>query len=208
MEYVHGSRGVSRGGPSKQSPRLMDEVRRRIRLKHYSLRTEQAYTGWIRRFILANGKRHPRDLGAAEVEQFLSRLAVEGNVAASTQNQALAALLFLYREVLGQELPWMNDIRRAKRPERLPVVLTRAEVASVLVGLSSVHGLMASLLCRADLRKKVLLLQAVRSHRVGSVTLEISAGSSSGSRPRVISQVWVSPASCSNQARVEPRRKL
>ncbi|NII10126.1 hypothetical protein HBF24_05435 [Oleiagrimonas sp. C23AA] len=86
-----------------KAPRLMDEVRRVLRMKHYSLRTEKAYVGWIRRFILASGKRHPRDMGADEMEAFLSRLAVHGKVAASTQNQALSALLFLYREVLGHK---------------------------------------------------------------------------------------------------------
>ena len=103
---------------SGRAPRLIDQVRERIRVKHYSLKTEAAYCGWIRRFILANGKRHPRDMGGPDVEGFLSRLAVEGDVAASTQNQALAALLFLYREVLGQELPWMASVVRAKRPAR------------------------------------------------------------------------------------------
>ena len=106
-----------------RAPRLMDEVRRRIRLKHYSLRTEQAYVGWIRRFILANGKRHPRDLGATEVEAFLSALATDGGVAAGTQNQALSAIPFLYREVLRLDLPWLNKVVRAKCPRRLPVVL-------------------------------------------------------------------------------------
>src|SRR6185312_6018166 len=99
--------------------------RARLRFKHYSLRTEQAYIGWIRRFILANGKRHPREMGADEVERFLSDLAVRRAVAASTQNQALSALLFLYREVLGIDLPWMENVVRAKRPRRLPVVLSQ-----------------------------------------------------------------------------------
>jgi len=130
----------------------MDEVRRRIRLKHYSLRTEQAYTGWIRRFIFANGKRHPRDLGAAEVEQFLSRLAVEGNVAASTQNQALSALLFLYREVLKLELPWMKDVVRAKRPRRLPTVLSRGEIVALLGSMEGRPWLIANLLYGTGMR--------------------------------------------------------
>ncbi len=97
-------------GASKQ-PRLLDQVRARLRVKHYSLRTEQAYVGWIRRFILANGKRHPRDMGGAEVEAFLTGLATRHHVAAGTQNQALAALLFLYREVLEQELPWLDHFK-------------------------------------------------------------------------------------------------
>ena len=111
-----------------QEPKLLDQVKGKIRLKHYSIRTEQAYTDWVRRFILHFGKRHPRDMGAAEVEQFLTHLAVNGNVAASTQNQARCALLFLYKEVLAIELPWLDNVAHAKTPKRLPVVLNRDEV--------------------------------------------------------------------------------
>ena len=118
--------------PAGRAPRLLDEVRRVMRVKHYAIRTERAYVDWIRRFIQANGRRHPRDLGGREVEAFLSLLAVRGRVAASTQNQALAALLFLYREVLKTELPWMDKVVRAKRPERVPVVLSVAEVKALL----------------------------------------------------------------------------
>ncbi len=113
-------------------PRLFDEVCRVLRVKHYSMRTEVVYLGWIRRFILVNGRRHPRAMGAPEAERFLSSLAVDGQVAASTQNQALSALLFLYKEVLGIELPWMEDVTRAKRPRRLPTVLSRGEVQDLL----------------------------------------------------------------------------
>ncbi|MBK6653814.1 integron integrase [Zoogloea sp.] len=114
------------------SPRLLDQVRERIRVKHYSLRTEQAYVGWIKRYIFFHDKRHPRDMGKVEVEAFLGVLAVERNVSAATQTQALSALLFLYREVLGIELPWLDDLVRAKKPRRLPSVLTRAEVSALL----------------------------------------------------------------------------
>lgn len=114
------------------SPRLLDQVRERIRVKHYSLRTEQAYVGWIKRYIFFHDKRHPRDMGKVEVEAFLGALAVERNVSAATQTQALSALLFLYREVLGVELPWLDDLVRAKKPRRLPSVLTRAEVSALL----------------------------------------------------------------------------
>ncbi len=133
-------------------PRLLDQVRERLRVKHYSLRTEQTYVQWIRRFILFHGKRHPRDMGAPEVEAFLSNLATEKNVAASTQNQALSALLFLYREVLGVELPWLEGLTRAKRPKRLPVVLTVDEVKAVLSRLEGRNALMAELLYGAGLR--------------------------------------------------------
>ena len=97
-------------------PKLLDQVRARIRVKHYSIRTEQAYVDWIKRFIVHSDKRHPRDLGAAEVEAFLTYLAVKGQVAASTRNQAKCAILFLYREVLAQELPWLDNVERAKPP--------------------------------------------------------------------------------------------
>jgi integron integrase len=130
----------------------MEQVRGRLRLKHYSLRTEQAYLGWIRRFILANGKRHPREMCGREVEAFLTRLATHGHVAAGTQNQALSALLFLYREVLGQELPWLDSVVHAKRPRRLPVVLTRDEVRRLLAGLQGRDWLMAGLLYGTGMR--------------------------------------------------------
>lgn len=113
-------------------PRLLDQLRDRIRLKHYSIRTEGQYVQWARRFILFHHKRHPREMGADEVEAFLTHLAVEGRVAAATQNQALSALLFLYREVLGVDLPWLDGLVRAKRPARLPVVLSGNEVQRVL----------------------------------------------------------------------------
>jgi integron integrase len=132
-----------------------------------SLRTEEAYVGWVRRFILASGKRHPRETGAREVEAFLTLLATRDHVAASTQNQALSALLFLYREVLGQELPWMDDIHRAKRPKRLPTVLTRDEVAGLLGQMTGATWLMAALLYGSGLR----LMECVRL-RVQDVDFE------------------------------------
>ncbi len=114
------------------TPKLLDQVRERLRLKHYSIRTEQAYLGWIKRYILFHDKRHPREMGKAEVEAFLTALAVERNVAAATQGQALSAILFLYQEVLGQALPWLDEVTRAKRPARLPTVLTPAETAALI----------------------------------------------------------------------------
>src|SRR5262245_36233151 len=113
---------------SPGQPKLLDRVRTAARLRHLSARTESAYSGWIRRFVVFSGLRHPREMGAAEVTRFLSSLATEAGVSASTQNQALAALLFLYREVLRQDLPWLDGLVRAETPERLPVVLSRAEV--------------------------------------------------------------------------------
>lgn len=117
---------------SPHPPKLLNQVRNKIRFKHYSLRTEQAYVHWIRRFILLHNKRHPAEMSGPEVETFLTHLAVVGKVAASTQNQARSALLFLYQEVLKQALPWMEDITPAQRPQRLPVVLTAIEVKAIL----------------------------------------------------------------------------
>jgi site-specific recombinase XerD len=127
--------------------RLLDQVRELIRMRHYSIRTEQAYVQWIRRFILFHGKRHPRDMGAAELTAFLSHLACQRNVAASTQNQALNAILFLYRDVLKIKLPWLEDVQRAKKPQRLPVVLTREEVRALLGQLQGTTWLMSALIC-------------------------------------------------------------
>ncbi len=114
-------------------PKLLDQVRRVLHLKHFSIRTEEAYTRWIKRFVIFHGKRHPSELGAQEVRAFLSHLATDGEVAAATQNQAFAALLFLYRDVLGMELGTIEDVVRARRPAKLPTVFTRGEVQAVLV---------------------------------------------------------------------------
>ncbi len=141
-----------------RQPKLLDRVREANRLRHGSRSTEKSYVGWIRRFILFHGKRHPAEMGAPEVTQFLSALAVEGQVAASTQNQALSALLFLYRHVLHQDLPWLDDIVRARQPKHLPVVLTRDEVRAVISKLDGTPRLMATLLYGAGLR----LLECVR----------------------------------------------
>lgn len=151
----------------EQAPRLMDVVRREIRIRHYSPRTERAYTYWVRRFILHHHKRHPREMGEAEVNQFLSALAQTARVSASTQNQALSALLFLYGEVLGQRLPWLDGLVRARRPARIPVVLTPTEVRMLLARLTGTMYLMASLLYGSGLR----LLECV-GLRVKDVDLE------------------------------------
>ena len=141
-----------RPSPPPPAPRLLDELRERIRMRHYSLRTERAYCQWVVRFIRFHGMRHPRELGAAQVTAFLSSLASRGNVAAATQNQALAAVLFLYREVFGQRLEWMDEIVRAKRPKRLPTVLSAAEARTVLAELDGVHALMARLMYGTGMR--------------------------------------------------------
>ena len=133
-------------------PGLLATLRERLRSRHYSLRTERAYVLWVRRFVAFHGHRSPRELGGAEVTAFLSALANSGNVAAATQNQALAAILFLYREVLALDLPWLTEIVRAKKPRRLPTVLTAAEVQSLLSRIDGLHGLMARLMYGTGMR--------------------------------------------------------
>ena len=133
-------------------PRLLDQVRHAIRARHYSYRTEEAYVGWIRRYILYHGKRHPTEMGKPEIEQFLTALAVERRVSASTQNQALASILFLYQHVLHSEPGWLDGIVRARRPERLPVVLTRGEVSALLANLRGVPWIVSTLLYGSGLR--------------------------------------------------------
>jgi len=141
-----------------QKPKLLDRVHAVARLRHLSLGTERAYSDWIKRFILFHKKRHPEQMGADEIRLFLSHLAVEGKVAASTQNVALCALLFLYRDVLRVELPYIEGIERAKRPARVPVVFTRSEVSSLMSHLSGTYRLIAGLLYGSGLR----LMEAVR----------------------------------------------
>ncbi|MGB9753719.1 phage integrase N-terminal SAM-like domain-containing protein [Roseiflexus castenholzii] len=143
---------------SGHPPRLLDPVRGALRRKHYSLRTEEAYIGWVRWFIRFHNLRHPREMGSREIGAFLTSLAVEEEVAASTQNQALSALLFLYREVLPIERDADLSIPPAKRPQYLPAVLSRAEVRDVLAALSGTHQLMAQLLYGSGLR----LLECLR----------------------------------------------
>ena len=156
MSNNHAERGgpapIKSTGLAPGEPRLFDQVRSRLRVKHYSFRTEEAYLYWIKRFILANGKRHPREFNGVVVEAFLTRLATHDKVAPSTQSQALAALLFLYREVLGIQLPWMENVVRAKPRQRVPVVLSVAEVARLLQRLSGREWLMASLLYGTGMR--------------------------------------------------------
>lgn len=144
------------GTPPLQSARLLDQVRERIRYMHYSLKTEKAYIYWIRFFIrwsaAQGGMRHPRDMGNREVEAFLSMMANERKVSASTHNQALSALLFLYREVLGVDLPWLDNIGRPQQTKRIPSVLTEEEVASLLAQMDGITALLAKLLYGTGMR--------------------------------------------------------
>lgn len=143
----------SKAPDRETKPRLIEQFRQAIRSRHYSRRTEKSYWYWIRWFIRFHGMRHPAQMGAGEVTAFLSWLATERDVAAATQNQALSALLFLYQKVLGQKLPWLDELVRAKRPVRLPAVLTEAEVARLLAELHGVLRLMGALLYGAGLRQ-------------------------------------------------------
>lgn len=146
------------GTPPLQSIRLLDQVRERIRYLHYSLSTEKVYLYWVRFYIRWHGLRHPRDMGAPQVEAFLTMLATERKVSASTHNQALSAVLFLYREVLNIELPWLNDIHRPTSTRRIPSVLTKDEVAGVLASMEGVTALLARLLYGTGMR----LMEGVR----------------------------------------------
>ena len=137
----------------KPPKKLLEQVKDQIRLEHYSYRTEDTYVQWIRRYILFHNKQHPKEMGVPEIEAFLSHLAVEGKVAASTQNQALSAILFLYQQVLNQELDGRINALRAKRPERLPTVLTPEEVNAVLSQLSGVHQIIVQILYGSGLRQ-------------------------------------------------------
>ena len=141
-----------------QPPKLLDQVVAKMRVKHYSLRTEKSYVDWIKRYILHFNKTHPKDIGAAQVEAFLKHLAVQRNVSASTQNQAKSALLYLYKEVLGIELPWLDKVTQAKVPQRMPVVLTQAEVQAMLSRMDGTMWLIASLLYGSWLR----IMEALR----------------------------------------------
>lgn len=149
---------ASAGPGGAPAPKLLDRLRDHLRTRHYSIRTETAYVDWARRFILFHGKRHPQEMGAAEVEAFLTYLAVQRQVSASTQNQAKAAILYLYKQVLGVDLPWLDDVVQAKTPRRLPVVLTAAEVRTLLLHTQGTTGLIAQLLYGTGMR----LLEALR----------------------------------------------
>jgi integron integrase len=146
------SNAAAGNSTSRPAPRLLEQMRERIRYKHYSLRTEKAYLFWARRFIRFNALRHPRTMGAPEVERYLTHLATIVKVSPSTHKQALAAILFLYREVLSIDLPWMGEIGRPRTSQHVPVVLSREEVAALLACLPPEHGLLCSLLYGSGLR--------------------------------------------------------
>lgn len=159
-----------------RKPKLLDKVREAIRFKHYSMRTEEAYVYWIKKFIFFHNMRHPKDMNSKDVSRFLTHLAVNRRVAASTQNQALSALLFLYRYVLKQELGLIENVTRAKRPQKLPVVFTKTEIKAILLQLEGVNWLMANLLYGSGLRLRECLQLRVKDIDFGYMQIIVRDG--------------------------------
>jgi integron integrase len=168
---------------SERAPKLLDQVRNAIRIRHYSIRTEEAYVHWTRAFIRFHGLRHPREMGAREVTAYLSHLATERDVAAATQQQALSALLFLYRHVLETDLPWLNDLVRPKKPARLPMVLNLDEVSRLLTAVRPEHALMARLLYGTGMRLMECLRLRVKD--IDFMRREIMIREGKGAKDRV-----------------------
>jgi len=172
-------------------PRLLEVVRAKVRARHYSLRTEKAYIFWIRRYVKFHGMRHPRDMGADEVESFLTHLAVDAKVSASTQNQALAAILFLYRDVLELKLPWLQSVVRAKPSAHIPVVLTRAEVKRVLALMSGTPWLFASLLYGTGMRVQECVQMRIKDLDLATCEIVVRDGKGAKDRVTVLPQALV-----------------
>jgi integron integrase len=173
--------------------KLLDQMRLAIRLRHLSRRTEQAYVSWSRRFILFHHKRHPKEMGAEEIRAFLTHLAVNKRVAASTQNVALNALLFLYRHVLHQDFPPLGTLERAKRPRWVPTVFTREEVAAILAQLTGMHHLMACLLYGAGLRLMECLCLRVKDVDFASHQITVRHGKGGQDRVTMLPQTIAEP---------------
>jgi len=172
-------------------PRLLEVVRAKVRARHYSLRTEKTYIFWIRRYVKFHGMRHPRDMGAAEVEAFLTHLAVDARVSASTQNQALAAILFLYRDVLEAKLPWLQSVVRAKPSAHIPVVLTRAEVKRVLALMTGTPWLFASLLYGTGMRVQECVQMRIKDLDLDKCEVVVRDGKGAKDRVTVLPQALV-----------------
>ena len=187
------SRNSNQSVDAAGRPRLLDQVRDTIRRKYYSRRTEEAYVFWIRRFIYFTGKRHPATLGEPEVTAFLSHLAIGRHVAAATQNQALSALLFLYKEVLGQELGWLDGVQRATRPPRLPTVLTRDETERLLATMVGTRWLLASLLYGAGLRVIECLRLRVKDVDLSYRQILVRDGKGEKDRVTVLPEALIEP---------------
>ena len=179
--------------PPQHPPKLLDRVRQVLRRKHYSYRTEQSYIQWIKRYILFHNKRHPKEMGAPEIVAFLTYLAVEEHVAAGSQNQGLSALLFLYRDVLGQDLDLSFNAVRAKKPKRLPTVLTRQEVQHVFAHLTGLHLLIAQLLYGSGLRLMECLRLRVKDLDFEQFQVIVRDGKGQKDRVTVLPQALVEP---------------
>ena len=185
---------IPEGIPPTPNPRtLLGQLRSQVRVRHYSYRTEQAYAYWVRRFVRHHGGRHPRELGPDHLKAFLCALADERKVAASTQNQALSALLFLYKEVLGMELPWLDGIKKAKRPRRLPVVLTREEARALLARMEGTHGLMARLLYGTGMRLREMIALRVKDVELARREIVIREAKGGKDRMTVLPSSLVEP---------------
>src|SRR5215471_2133384 len=179
--------------PGSKPPKLLDRVRATMRLNRYSPRTEAVYVDWIKRFIRFYGVRHPQEMGADEVKAFLSHLATQMNVAASTQNQAFSALLFLYQEVLKEKLPWIDDIARVKRPPKLPVVFTQAEARAVLSRMHGTPRLMAHLLYGSGLRVMECVRLRVKDVDLGYLQITLRGGKGGRDRRTMVPVFLVDP---------------
>ena len=187
-----------------RQPKLLERMRIHLRTRHYSIRTEEAYLDWARRFILFHGKRHPQDMGAAEVEAFLSHLAVERQVSASTQNQAKSAILYLYKLVLGMELPWLDEVVQAKSPRRLPVVLTPSEVRELLLHTEGTAGLVAHLLYGTGKRLMEALRLRVKDVEFARREVVVREGKGNKDRVTVLPENLIAPL----RAQMEKARVL
>jgi integron integrase len=187
-----------------QKPKLLDQVRERIRVKHYSLSTEKTYIYWIRFYIRFHGLKHPQDMGAPEVEAFLSHLATQREVAAGTQNQAMHAILFLYKEVLGIDLPWLDGITHAKPSKRLPTVLTQAETQALLRNTGGLPGLVVRLLYGTGMRLMEGLRLRVKDIDFSHRSITIRAGKGDKDRITMLPESLIEPL----KARLIERRKM
>lgn len=179
------------GTPILQSPRLLDQLRESIRYKHYSRRTEQAYVYWVRWFIRFHGLKHPREMGAPEVEAFLRYLATERKVSASTHNVALSALLYLYKEVLAMNLPWMTEVGRPSTKRRLPVVLSSDEIRRIFTHLEGAHLLLARLLYGTGMRITEALQLRVKDIEFDRLTIIVREGKGGKDRAVMLPQALV-----------------
>lgn len=185
-------------------PKLLERMRIHLRTRHYSIRTEEAYIDWARRFIVFHGKRHPQEMGAAELEAFLSHLAVDRQVSASTQNQAKAALLYLYKQVLETDLPWLNEVVQAKTPKRLPVVLTPTEVRELLLHMDGSTGLIAQLLYGTGMRLLEALRLRVKDVEFARREIVVREGKGNKDRVTVLPENLIAPL----QAQLQKARTL